>query len=776
MAPVEIDHMASIVESSDDAIYSKNLDGVLLTWNAAAEKLFGYTAEEIIGKPVSLLLPGDRQQEMEDILIRVRRGERVNHFESIRCRKDGTLMPVSLTISPIRDASGNVTAASSIARDITERQRAEEVRFRLAAIVESSDDAILSLTLDGVIVTWNQGAARLYGYTADEMVGESLSVLVPADRHHEVEEMLAWVRSGSGIQYESIRLRKDGTVVPMWLTISPVHDASGNVVAASTIARDMTERKRTEAALAAARDQALVASKAKSEFLDTMSHEIRTPMNGVIGLTGLLLDTDLTETQRQYAHGVRESAEDLLTLINDILDFADIDAGRLEVEAVDFNLAQVIEEVADLVTERARAKGVELVAGCNPEVPLALRGNVGRLRQILHIFATNAIKFTEAGDVAILAGLAEEPTSEEVVVRFEVVDTGIGLDPAEARRLFEPFTQSDGSSTRRYGGSGLGLAICLRLAEGLGGAVGVESRPGEGSTFWLRLPLAYASGVTTAPGAAVASLAGRRALVVGHSKTSRLMLASQLRAWDIAVDVAPDAEEALARLRTAAADAQFFDLALVDMDLPGMGGLDLASVVRNDPTFVSLRLMLLSSRPIDIDAATRAGFVALPKPVRFSTLRDALVRAVTASLSYRPGTPPVAAGSRGTILIVEDHSTTQEVARAIVAKLGYGSDVAANGIEALEALGRRSYDAVLMDCHMPDMDGFQATEEIRRREGARQHLPIIAMTADAPEQGREKCIAAGMDDFMSKPLNPDQLEVILQHWLGAAVPISAARP
>ena len=652
-----------------------------------------------------------------------------------------------------------------------------ELNGHLAAIVESSDDAILSLTLDGVILSWNAAAERLYDYTAEEIVGTSMSSLVPPDNPTEVGDILVRVRRGEGIdQHESVRLRKDGSRVPVWLTISPVRDGAGNVVAASTIARDITERKQIEAALAQARDQALVALTAKSEFLATISHEIRTPLNGVIGLTGLLLETELSATQHHYAQGVRASGEDLLAIISDILDFAEIDAGDIELEPVDFDLSQALDEVAGLVAKAARARGVELVAGCSPEVPIALRGDIGRVRQVLYSFATNAIKFTETGDVTLLAGLAEEPTSEGVVVRFEVVDTGIGVESVTADWLFEPFSQADSSSTRRYAGIGLSLAICQRLAEGMGGTIGVESQPGLGSTFWLRLPLGYASGLTSAPDPALPSLEGRRALVVDDNRTTRLMLASQLRAWRIAVDVAADAEDALGRLRAAAAEGASFEVALLDSDMPGMGGPALARVVGADPALGSLPLLLLTSGRVDVDAVARAGFVAhLPKPVRFSSLHDALVRAVAPSAEPRRSIPP-SAGSAGTVLIVEDHAINQEVAKAIVAKLGYASDVAANGIEALQALDRRSYDAVLMDCHMPEMDGFRATEEIRRREAGQRHVPIIAMTAGAPAEGREKCIAAGMDDYLSKPVKPHLLEAMLDRWLGATPAVVAAAP
>jgi len=361
------------------------------------------------------------------------------------------------------------------------------------------------------------------------------------------------------------------------------------------------------------------------------------------------------------------------------------------------------------------------------------------------------------------------------MVRFEVSDTGVGVDPAMAERLFEPFSQADASTTRRYGGTGLGLAICRRLAEAMGGSVGVDSADGRGSTFWLRLPLEPATDALPATPVAGHWLAGRRVLVVDDNQTNRLVLASQLRAWDIDVDLAPDAEAALDRLRHVADGGMApYDMAVLDMAMPGTDGLDLARMITADSGLGTPRLLLLSSVSVEADVAAEAGFTArLTKPVRLASLYDALVRAVMPAptdANRDSPAPAVPAGSRGTLLIVEDHAINQEVARGIAAKLGYSSDAAGDGVEALAALELRAYDGVLMDCHMPEMDGFQATAEIRRREAGGAHVPIIAMTAGAMVADREKCLAAGMDAYLSKPVNAAELEAMLNRWVPSARP------
>jgi CheY-like chemotaxis protein len=507
-----------------------------------------------------------------------------------------------------------------------------------------------------------------------------------------------------------------------------------------------------------------------------MSHEIRTPMNGVLGMTELLLETGLTSTQRKYAETVQRSGRNLLGIINDLLDFSKIEAGKLELENVDMDLRRTIEDIVDLLAERARVKGLELACSIAADLETHVRGDPLRLGQVLTNLLGNAIKFTERGSVVIRVTEVER-TTDGVLMRFDVTDTGVGISRQAQSQIFDEFAQADGSTTRKHGGSGLGLAISKQLVEMMGGSIHVESELGVGSTFWFTVRFEHqATRSQDASGSQPAGLlAGVRALVAESSAIHRAILHEQMASWEMTTRVAETPMQAIELLTEAAARNVPYDVAVIDLGLPGMDSLELARTIRSRADIAKVRLVMLTRRHVDIRNARDAGFDAcLVKPVRQAMLYECLVKvlagrtqdAVATAAVLAPGARPPAA-LRGNILLVEDNLINQQVALGILQIQGYRVTVANNGREALEAHAQGAFDLILMDCHMPEMDGYEATVELRKREhssGAKR-VPIIALTANAMAQDREECLNVGMDDHLAKPFSIQSLQEMLDRWM-----------
>lgn len=917
----ELGRLAAIVDSSTDAIIGKNLKGIITSWNAGAERVYGYTAEEAIGKPVSIVIPDEVAGEEPELREVLTGGQKLQSFEVVRRRSDGRLIDVSISISPIYNDSGSIVGSATIERDITEeranrialeereeqirlllestaeaiygidldgnctfcnpscvrmlgysgahdligrnmhelihsrtadgralpvedchvfqafwqgrgthiddevfwradgtsfpveywsypirrggrvsgavvtfvdiseRQTAERERSRLAALVESSSDPIIGLNLMGTIESWNDAAARLFQFSEEEAVGRPVDLFVSEARRGTVREA---VYRGKRVDQREIRCtRRDGSTLVASLTISPIRDAQGRHIGASVIARDISRRKRREQELRDARDAAEAANLAKSEFLANISHELRTPMNAIIGMIELSLGEDLSQVMQDYLGTARDSAQTLLYLLNDLLDFSRMEAGKFELDPEPFSLREVVDRTAKTLSLRAHEKGVELACRVAPDVPDILDGDGRRLRQVLMNLVGNAIKFTQQGEIVINARIAsnEEERATQVAVdesgvddgstairadprhdegallHFTVSDTGIGISSDDQQKIFAPFTQVDYSTTRRFQGTGLGLAICRELTQRMGGRIWVESEPGKGSHFHftVRCPVIRSQQADESElRLTVAKLRGTRVLVVDDNDSNCRILDETLKQWRMRPFVTDSAEVALDELRRSVEARRPYPVVLVDALMPKVDGFMMIKKAREEGLLGNSAILMLSSS----DRQTfreRCDDLAidhyLEKPVSQSDLLDAVTRVLRGAgieaderIRMRTTSRPLK------LLVAEDTPANQKVVQAIFEKRGHSVKIADNGRDAIDQLLQSDFDAVLMDVQMPKMDGYQATRMIREFEDRRlSTMPIIAMTAHAMREDMQRCLDCGMDAYISKPLEAEQL-------------------
>jgi PAS domain S-box-containing protein len=726
------------------------------------EDIFGYP-REAWSRPeffASILHPDDRDETIANHAAALARGDDRWSFEYRVIAADGRTVFVRDDARIIKDDAGAPTHVQGFMIDVTDQALAHaEIRRQkqyFESLVEVSPVAIVVMDADERVTRWNPAATGLFGWSAEEAVGKLIDELVlEPDQTEESRKVTREAIASGRTQHMGRRRRKDGAVVDVELMLVPL-EIDGEHVGFYAIYHDITELQR-------AREEAEAATQAKSAFLATMSHEIRTPMNAVTGMTDLLLGTELTGEQRELAEVVRSSGDALLSVIDDILDYSKIEAGKLELERQPFELRECVEGALDIVAPRAWEKELELGCLIDADAPAGIVGDAARLRQVLLNLLSNAVKFTDAGEVVVLVD-AEAAGPGSYRLDIAVRDTGIGIPPDRMDRLFASFSQVDASTTRRFGGTGLGLAISKRLVELMGGAISVESEQGKGSTFLIALAVDAAEvPARLSLEDALPHLAGKRILVVDDNATNREIVTRHARSWGMEPVAVERPRDALALI----AAGEPFDVGVLDMMMPEMDGVTLAREIRRHRPERELPLLLLTSLGRLPQARSAGAFSAqLAKPLKASQLYNALLRLVAAGVEIEEAVEAATDGKPATsalqILLAEDNSMNQKVALRLLERLGYGADVVSNGLEALEAVERQPYDVVLMDVQMPELDGLDASRQICERRPPSSRPRIIAMTANAMPEDREACLAAGMDDYLAKPIRADELAEALR--------------
>lgn len=756
--------------------------------NAAAIRQYGYTREEFLRMKVTAIRPeGEIPRLVEFVHNLSDQDHRAGHW--IHRRKDGTLFDAEINTHTLE--FDGVKAALVVAEDITERKRAEEqladtLRQLKSVLDAATQVAIVATDTRGTITVFNAGAENMLGYSAEEMVGVQTPMSLHVDseivaRSGELtaefgrtiagfDVFVEFARHGGFEEREWTYCRKDGSHINVTVAVTPLRDSHDQLVGFLEIAKNITLAKKTQEELSKAKELAESASSAKSSFLANMSHEIRTPMNGIIGMTDLLLNTSLTNEQRDFLNTIRVSGDSLLAIINDILDFSKIESGKLELETEPLDLRKCIEESFDVVTHKAREHGNELMFVINPTVPSQIIGDVTRLRQILINLVDNAVKFTQRGQI-LLAVKIQSQVDDQVEILFSIKDTGIGIPEDKLHSIFEAFTQADSSVTKKYGGTGLGLVICSRLVDLMGGRIWVESSVGRGSTFYFSIK-AKATPVkeTMRIEEKAVDFPGKRVLIVDDVETNLQILSMQCKQWQVETRATTSPAEALHWLK----DRESFDLAIYDMQMPEIDGVQLALETRSMQIRDSLPIILLSSSGLDDERIRQHSdlFVATSmKPLKMSQLHLLLKKSFeqkggdqTPDVTQK-ATPRVLANEMPvSILVAEDNLVNQKLIQRMLKTMGYDPVIVGSGVEVLEALQHASYDLIFMDVQMPEMDGLETTRTIIQTYGVVARPRIIAMTAFALAGDKERCLQAGMDDYISKPFVSDQVLSMIKKW------------
>ena len=759
-----------LLDLSPDAVIVGRNEAITLA-NRAAIELIGVSNEtDLIGRRVTDFVCTEHRAATEAIIQQMYSREmQLPLREEQLCREDGSLLDVELAASSFSDSGGRVIQA--VFRDITRRKHAEAERARLIRCIEQTGESVVITDLKASIVYVNPAFEELTGYTSAEAIGKNPSIL-KSNEHPDsfYQEMWSTLLRGENWSGELINKRKDGTLFQEEATISPIKGKSGRVINYAAVKRDITMRKQTEAALAQAKERAETANRAKSEFLASMSHEIRTPMNGVIGMLELVLDTPLDPSQRECVQLAKNSGDSLLAVINDILDFSKVEAGKLELEQIDFNLHDLVRETLKTLSLRADQKGLELAYTIDDATPQQVIGDPGRLRQVLVNLVGNAIKFTQKGEIVVnVTHRHEEDQLAEIL--FTIVDTGIGIPADKQSLIFEAFTQADNSTTRTFGGTGLGLPISARLVALMGGRVWVDSAVGMGSTFRFTAKLKTSVTTVSSTKNPETELAGISVLVVDDNQTNRRILEMAVTSWGMCCRTASSAKEGLALLREAHFAGLPYRVVLTDCQMPEMDGFDFVEQVRNDANLSGALILMLTSADQrgGIGRCQSLGISRyLVKPIGKAELLRTIKAAIEETKDKAPSQPPphsspssAAVESRDSlhVLIAEDNPVNQIFLRMALTRMGHTTVTVSNGHEAVDRVSRESFDLIFMDVQMPEMDGLQATAAIRELEALHGSapVPICALTAHALQGDRERCLAAGMDDYVSKPVKLSEI-------------------